>query len=154
MQYPPPTASAPTNATPTGQGHGPFSGEDIQQIMADSGYSYSQVCADIDRTGAQSKETLYPQLYSGEGIQPQGETVGPGVVQGAAPPPDARAQAQAAMQGNAAPPMMPPAEASEGEAPQTPQAEAMEGESEGIPPEVAQAMHTAMAPPTRKRMRR
>lgn len=151
MQYPPPTASAPATA-PTGQGHGPFSEDDIQKIMQMTGYSYERVCADIDRSGAQSPEELYPNVFQGTGIQPQGETVGPGVAQGP-PPPDARAQAQAAMQGNA-PPMMAPAETSEGEAPQTPQAEAMEGESEGIPPEVAQAMHTAMAPPTRKRMRR
>lgn len=151
MQYPPPTANAPMPAS-TGQGHGPFSEEDIAQIMAETGYSYEQVCQAIDSTGATSKEQLFPQFYSGEGIQPQAESVGPGVVQGA-PPPDARAQAQAAMQGNAPPPMAPP-EVSEGEAPQTPQAEAMEGESEGIPPEIAQAMHTAMAPPTRKRIRR
>jgi len=131
----------------------PWTEEMIQQVSQETGYSPEQCRADIARTGAQTKEQLYPQFYSGTGIQPQGETVGPGIVQG--PPPDARAQAQAAMQGNAAaPPMTAPAEASEGEAPQTPQAEAMEGESEGIPPEVAQTMHTAMAPPTRKRIRR
>lgn len=147
MQYPPPTASAPTTA-PTGKGHGVFTEEDIAQICAETGYSYDQVCADIDRSGATSKEQLYPQFYSGEGIQPQTETAGPGVVQGA-PPPDARAQAQAAMQGTAPPVTPPVVEAGTGEVPQ-----AAPVEGEGIPPEIAQVMHTAMAPPTRKRIRR
>lgn len=147
MQYPPPSAGAPATA-PTGKGHGAFSEEEIAQICAETGYSYDQVCQDIDRSNATSKEQLYPQFYTGEGIQPPAETVGPGVVQGA-PPPDARAQAQAAMQGSAAPPVMAPAEAGTGEVPQ-----GAPMEDEGIPPEIAQAMHTAMAPPTRKRTRR
>lgn len=142
-QQPTPPPAPPPMATGSKPGHGPFTEGDIQQICADTGYDYDKVCHDIDATGAQTKEELYPNTYSGEGIEPQGQTLGgAGQVQGEAPPVnDRRAQAQAAMQG--APMQQAPPE--EGEPAQSPQAESTEGES--IPPEVAQAMHTAMAPP-------
>jgi hypothetical protein len=136
---PPPMSPPPSGPPPAGNGHGPFSEEDIQQIMADTGYSYQQVCQAIDQTGAQTKEDLFPQFYSGQGIQPQApgqETVSPGAVQGAAPSPGAM------------PPTAPP-EATEGEPVQSAPTEMAEGE--GIDPKVALAMHAAMAPKSRYR---
>jgi hypothetical protein len=123
MQYAQPTTGGSTSA-PAGKGHGPFSPEDIDQIMAETGYEYDQVCADIDRTSAQTKEELYPQFYSGQGIQPQGQMMSPGAVQGdpsmaMATPTDESATAQAA-----------PAE------------------GPALSPEALSAMHQAMAPST------
>lgn len=82
-----------------------------------TGYSYDQVCADINRTGAQSKEQLYPNLYSGQGIEPM--------------------QQQPAVAGAAAPP---PALAPSGN--QTPMTE-----SDTLPPEALEALRAEMAPP-------
>lgn len=123
MQYAQPATGGSTSA-PAGKGHGPFSEEDINQIMAETGYEYQQVCDDIDRTGARTKEELYPNFYSGEGIQPQGQMAGSGAVPGGemamATPTDDGATAAAA----AAPPV----------------------EGLGLSPEALQAMHDAMAP--------
>lgn len=133
--------SAPPAAAPTG-GHGPFSDADIQQMMAATGYDYQKVCSDIDQSGATTKEEVYPQIYSGQGIMPaapaDGQMAAPGVVQGQPPP-----------MPPGGPPPMPPPEAGEGEAPQSPPQEAAEGE--GIDPRVAQAMHKQMAPTKYKR---
>lgn len=133
MQPPPSAPSAQAG------GHGPFSDADIQQIMVETGFSYQQVCQAIDSTGAQTKEQLFPNVYEGTGIQPQQpsaegqETMGPGAVQ--------------AQPG--APPPMAPAEANEGGMPTPTQSAPVEG----ISPEVAQAVHTAMAPKSKyKRM--
>jgi hypothetical protein len=127
MQYAPPTTGGSTSAL-SAEGHGPFAPEDIQQIMADTGYEYQQVCDDIDRTGAKTKEELYPQLYSGAGIQPMNQPpMNPGAMPGGemamGTPTDDGATAAAA----AAPPADGPA---------------------GLSPEALRAMHDAMAPAT------
>lgn len=120
MQYAPPTTGGAASA-PAGKGHGPFSEQDIQQIMADTGYDYQTVCDDIDRTGAQTKEELYPQFYSGQGIQPAaGQMMGAGMTQPG--PPVATPQEEMAP------------------APAAPSADA-------LPPEALEAMHQSMAPP-------
>jgi len=117
----------------------PFPEELIMQIAQETGYSPDQIRADIARTGASTKEQLYPQYYSGQGIQPQSPaaaeappaTVGQGVV-----------QSQPQADPNAPPPMAPP-EAGAGESLPSAPAGAPEG---GIDPAVAQAMHEAMRP--------
>lgn len=119
-------------AAPQAGGHGAFSEADIQEIMAQTGYSYDAVCQAIDQTQATSKEQLFPNVYTNQGVQP--ETMqGPQTVQGA--PPGVPVPA-------AAPPMAPPP--AEGSA--APAMAAPTG-AEGIPPEVAQFMHSQMAPP-------
>lgn len=134
QQPPPPSMPPPPSGPPGGAGdHGPFSDEEIQRIMADTGYSYQEVCARIDQTGATTKEQLYPQVYSGQGIEPEGQTVGAGVVQGEPGAPPATAM---------------PAEAGapvQSAAPMNEQA-AGGGAPEGIDPEIAQQMHSMLAP--------
>lgn len=123
MQYAPPSTGGSTSA-PAGKGHGVFAPEEIEQIMAETGYDYEQVCADIDRTGAQTKEDLYPQFYSGQGIQPQ-QAMGPGAVQGD----PSMAMATPTEDGATAGAPVP-------------------AEGPSLPPETLHAMHQAMAPPT------
>ena len=96
---------------------GAFTDEMIAEVAAETGYPPEKVQADIQATGATSKEQLYPTFYGNLGIQPEGQTVGPGVVQGEVPAPAA---------------VPPPAP--------------MEGAPEGIPPEAIQQMRDAMAP--------
>lgn len=145
MSAPPPSSMPPPNGPPppVGKGHGPFTEEDIQQMMADSGYSYEQVCAAIDQTGATSKEQVFPNIYSGAGIQPQvpadEQMTSEGVVQG-------RPLAQPGAQ-----PVMAPPESGEGEAPPSAPAVMADGEGMGIDPRVAQALHSQMAPSKYKR---
>ena len=136
-QPPPPSMPPPPSGPPpSGSGHGPFSEEEIQEIMAETGFSYEQVCQAIDQTGAQTKDQVYPNFYSGRGIEPQGapppETVAPGVVQGqpAAPDPE----------GMAPPPPMMPSEGGEASAEMPPAA------PEGIDPRLAQAIHDELKP--------
>src|SRR6476661_432838 len=114
--------------------------QDIAEICQETGYDEQRVRNDIARTGATSKEQLYPQFYSGAGIQPQGETVADGAIQGqppATPPP--------------APMDSPTEEAAE--PPQTAPQEAAEGE--GLSPEGVAAMQMAMrhVGPTARRRR-
>lgn len=141
MSAPPPSMPPPPpgGPPPSGQGHGPFSEEDINQIMIETGYSYDQVCKDIDASGATSKEQLYPQLYSGAGIEPQqpadGQMASDSVVQGQPP-----------AEPGAPPAAIPPeagAEVSQNEG----------GMSMGIDPKVAQALHSAMSPSSRYKRR-
>lgn len=138
MQAPPPQQPPPSNAPPSAAGHGAFSEEEIQQIMAETGFTYQQVCQAIDQTGATTKEQVFPQFYSGQGIQPdpssmpppptEGQPVGPGVVQGepAQVPID---PAAAAEPGAAAMPTQP---------------------ADGIDPAVAEHMHKLLASKTRR----
>lgn len=115
--------------------------EMIQQCAQETGFPPEQVKADIERTGAQTKEQLYSQFYSGQGIEPsQGETVAPGTVQGQMPQDPGTTQPPPAT----APP---PPEAGEGEPPQAAPAEV--AEREGIDPAVMQQLHDMMRPKKR-----
>lgn len=135
MMNAPPSSAPPSIPPPM-----PTPALDVEEIARETGYSVERIQADIARTGAQTKEDLYPQFYSGAGIQPQGETVAPGVVQGQPPAqPGAEAMPMPAQPG-AAPPIA-PAEAG-GSMPVAPTAAG----PQGIDPEVAQAMHTMMKP--------
>lgn len=146
MSQPPPPSMPPGAPPPSGGGgYGPFSEEEIQQMMIDTGYDRARVCQTIDQTGATTKEQAFPQIYSGSGIQPQSETVGPGAVQGQ--PPSAPGANPMQMPPGAAPARAMPQEAGEGEPPQSAPTEA--AEHEGIDPKVAQAMHAMMAPKKR-----
>lgn len=145
---PPSPPMPPSPPSSDGGGYGPLSEEDIQQMMADTGFSREQVCQAIDRTGATTKEQVFPQLYSGAGIeppQPQGETVGPGAVQG-----DPTQQGQPPSQPMATSPnaVPPPPDAgmpSQGGAPMQAQPQA-----DGIDPAIAEKMHALLAPKNRR----
>lgn len=104
------------NAAPASVGA--WTPEMIAQCVQDTGYTEDQVKAKIAETGAQTPQELFPQLYSGAGIEPQGPPPDAGMApEGAAPPPEA-----------AAPP---------------PAAAPMEG-GEGLSPEGVAAMQMAM----------
>lgn len=125
-------------------GHGPFSAEDVQQIMADTGYDYDRVCRDIDASGASTKEQLYPKLYSGEGIQPMTPAAAP------APAPAPAAAAPAGMQTpESAVPAGNPG-AMPAPAPSDMQTAAPAMEQDTLPPEALEAMRASMAPPSQQ----
>lgn len=96
---------------------------DPQEIARETGLPVEQVQQDIARTGAVSKEELYPEVYASQvpeqmAAPTEGQMVSPGVVQDPTAVP---------------PPQMPAETAPQG--------------MEGIPPEVMQAVHAQMAPP-------